>query len=173
MSRASPSNRAIKAAPGRDKYLSFPVGAESFALRLLNVQEIITPIPITRVPGGPAYLLGVGNLRGRVLPIIDLRMRFGIDTSGARTGECVVVMQSHFAGDVVTVGAKVDDVPQVRFFEKGQIERPQTMGLSIDPELISGMVQTSAGVVIIVNLQKILTPVVQCKGLPGDTGVAN
>jgi len=82
-------------------------------------------------------------------------------------------MQSHFAGDVVTVGAKVDDVPQVRFFEKGQIERPQTMGLSIDPELISGMVQTSAGVVIIVNLQKILTPVVQCKGLPGDTGVAN
>lgn len=131
---------AAHAAQLAGKYMVFRLEREHYAIPVLKVQEIIGQHDVTRVPGAPQFVLGVINLRGRVVPVVDLRMKFGLAPSqlGART-VIVVVSVSTEAGPL-TLGVVVDEVLEVRAIATGMIEPPPTFGgLGADVDFILGV----------------------------------
>ena len=141
-----------------EKFAVFRLGDELYAVRLALVQEIITPQPITRIPGTPDFVRGVLNLRGRVLPIADLHPLFGLNLPLSRETTCIVIIQLEIAPKTVSLGLLVDDVPRVLTIEPPQVEDCPPLGLQVDPEFIEGIARTELGVVIMINTQIALFP---------------
>jgi purine-binding chemotaxis protein CheW len=145
---------AAIAKPG--KYLSFTLGGEVYGLEILKVQEINGIVDVTRVPRTPDYVRGVINLRGRVIPVIDLRAKFEMERVENTERTCIIVVQLDRGDGHATVGVVVDDVSEVMTITEEQISPPPEFGDGVDSEIIIGMGKLEDEVVILLDIQKVL-----------------
>jgi purine-binding chemotaxis protein CheW len=137
------------------KYLTFTLADETYGLDILRVQEIIGMMPVTRVPQTPEFVRGVINLRGRVIPVVDLRSKFGteaVDTE--RT--CIVVVQ--VSGKTSsTMGVVVDEVSEVADIADGQIESTPDFGAGIETDFVRGVGKVADRVVMLLDIDRVLS----------------
>lgn len=139
------------------KYLTFKLGAEEFGLEILKVQEIIKMMEVTRVPRIPDYVRGVINLRGKVIPVVDLRLKFGMDTRDTTEKTCVIVVQVKHGEGQVTLGTIVDEVSEVLDVAAGQIEPTPEFGTAVETDFILGMGKIGKRVVMLLDVDKVLS----------------
>ncbi|MBI5095382.1 MAG: purine-binding chemotaxis protein CheW [Candidatus Hydrogenedentes bacterium] len=138
------------------KYLTFELDNEVYGLGILKVQEIIGMMNVTRVPKTPDYVRGVINLRGKVIPVIDLRLKFGMSAEQDTERTCIIVVQIAHAGSVLTTGLIVDQVSEVLNINADQIEAPPAFGSSLDTDFIMAMGKVGQKVIMLLNADKIL-----------------
>jgi purine-binding chemotaxis protein CheW len=139
------------------KYLTFRLGEEEFGLEILKVQEIIQLQSITRVPRTPDYVRGVINLRGKVIPVVDLRLKFGLLRAQDTERTCIVVVQIRHADGVVVMGTIIDEVREVLDIPGASIEDAPSFGASIETEFILGMGKIGQSVKILLDIDKVLS----------------
>ena len=139
------------------KYLTFKLGAEEFGLEILKVQEIIKMMDVTRVPRTPDYVRGVINLRGKVIPVVDLRLKFEMDLKETTEKTCVIVVQVKRRDSRVTMGIIVDEVSEVLDVAGEQIEPPPEFGGVVDTSFILGMGKIGERVVMLMDVDKVLS----------------
>ncbi len=134
-----------------EKYLVFQIGNESYAIPLLQVQEIRSFTPVTRVPNAPPYVLGVMNLRGNIIAVLDARTRFEIEPQPDEENTVVVVVQVQGK----TFGLRVDSVSDVADVPVDQIQPPPPVASEATQKFLSGLVQLGDRVLILLNLPEI------------------
>ncbi len=139
------------------QYLTFSLGGEVFALGILNVKEIIEFGSITEIPMMPAFIRGVINLRGAVVPVIDLSARFGGRTSAVSRRTCIVIVELGSGEDRQDLGVIVDAVNEVLEIPRGDIEPPPSFGARIRADFIQGMGKVNGDFVIILNVARVLS----------------
>jgi purine-binding chemotaxis protein CheW len=138
------------------KYLTFKLGPEAFGIGILKVQEIIGMLAVTRMPRTPTYVRGVVNLRGKVIPVLDLRLKFGMDTRQDTERTCIIVVQLLSGEAKVTMGLIVDEVSEVLDVTAAQIEPPPNFGSTLDVSFIMGMGKVGQKVVQLLDADRIL-----------------
>lgn len=139
------------------KYLTFYLAEEEYAVEILKVQEIIQMQSVTKVPKVPPFVRGIINLRGKVIPIIELRLKFGMDAVEDTDKTAIVVLKiSNGEGDVTT-GIIIDDVKEVKDLEAYNIEASPAFGSDIDTEFIMGICKSDINVSILLDINKIMT----------------
>ena len=139
------------------KYLTFKVANEEYGLEILKVQEIIGIMTVTRVPKMPDFVRGVINLRGKVIPVIDLRLKFGIQSQDDTEKTCIIVVQITRDSSQVTTGVIVDEVSEVLDIEEDQVEDAPLFGESVDTDFILGMGKVGQKVVMFLDIDKVLS----------------
>jgi purine-binding chemotaxis protein CheW len=139
------------------QFLTFLLGGEEYGVEILRVQEIKGWEGVTRVPHTPHYLLGVTNLRGTVVPVIDLRARFGLPHIEFNSGNVVIVFRVAFGRTEKTVGIVVDGVSEVYDFRPGDIRPPPAVSASVDPSLIAGLGTTGDKMVLLLDIERLVT----------------
>jgi purine-binding chemotaxis protein CheW len=139
------------------KYLTFKLGAEEFGLEILKVQEIIKMMDITKVPRMPDFMRGVINLRGKVIPVVDLRLKFVMDSLATTEKTCIIVVQIRSSTRKVTTGIIVDEVSEVLDVHGEQIEPPPQFGTSIDTDFLLGIGKIGKRVVMLLDVDKVLS----------------
>jgi purine-binding chemotaxis protein CheW len=151
------------------KYLTFKLGAEEYGLEILKVREIIGMMDITGVPRTPAYIKGVINLRGKVIPVVDLRLKFGMEPT-ARTDEtCTIVV---YVG-TVEMGIVVDKVSEVLDIPEKDIEEAPSLGKQVSTDYILGIGKSAGRVKILLDIDKVLsTGDVRCLETAAQAGPA-
>ena len=140
------------------QYLTFSLGGEVFALGILNVKEIIEFGHITEIPMMPAFIRGVINLRGAVVPVIDLSARFGGPASTVSRRTCIVIVELGEGEERQDLGVIVDAVNEVLEIPRSEIEPPPTFGAKIRADFIQGMGKVEGHFVIILNVDRVLSP---------------
>jgi purine-binding chemotaxis protein CheW len=135
------------------KYLTFYLGEEEYGLEILKVREIIRLHRITRVPRMPAAMLGVINLRGAVIPVVDLRRTFGIGSVEATERTCIIVV--HAAG--VEFGVMVDRVSEVADVSAEEVEPAPEFGDEVDTRFLLGLAKGAGGVKLLLDIDRVLS----------------
>ncbi len=138
-------------------YLSFKLGDELFAADVVKVLEILEVPKITKVPKSPAYLRGVINLRGSVLPVIDTRTKFGMPYQSDTINTCIVVLTVRMENENVVLGALVDNVQEVIEISPEQVKPAPSIGLKYRSEFIDGMVKIEEQFLMLLNLDKVFS----------------
>lgn len=139
------------------KYLTFKLGVESYGVGILKVQEIIGIMAITHVPRMPAFVRGVINLRGKVIPVVDLPLKFGMDSRADTEKTCVIVAQVAEGTHSVTMGLIVDEVSEVLDVRVEQIEPAPSFGAGVDTAFILGMGKVGEKVVMLLDVDRVLS----------------
>ena len=139
------------------KYLTFELGDESYGLQILKVQEIIKMQEITKVPRTPDYVKGVINLRGKVMPVIDLRTTFGMEEVEASRDTCIIVVQVQRGETSVILGVIVDKVSEVLEIGAEEIEPAPSFGTQVETHFILGMAKTKDSVKILLDIDKVVS----------------
>ena len=140
----------------RAQYLSFVLCGEEYAVNILRVKEIIEYDALTRVPSMPSSVRGVINLRGRVVPVVDLAARFGLPASGVTRRSCIVMVELTDNGESVVLGVIADAVSQVLDLAPNEIEPPPSFGTTVSSRFIEGMAETGNKFVIILDVDRAL-----------------
>jgi len=163
----------VDAAPSQ--YLTFVLGGEMFAVGILNVKEIIEFGNLTEIPMMPAFIRGVINLRGSVVPVIDLAARFGGQSTEVSRRTCIVIVEvAEEDADQVSrhdIGIMVDAVSEVLDIADSEIEPPPSFGARIRADFIFGMGKVAGKFVIILNINKVLS-IEEIARLTGTEAVA-
>jgi purine-binding chemotaxis protein CheW len=145
---------SLLAKPG--KYLTFLLGHESYGLPVLKVREIIRLVEITPVPQMPAHVKGVINLRGKLVPVIDLRIRFSLAACEFTESTCIVVVQvKSDSGGVIHMGFIVDGVEEVLNLAQGDIEETPDFGMKLATEYLPGMANVKNKVIALLDIDKV------------------
>ena len=153
---AAPSN-ATTAHAAVGKYLTFQLGRESYGIEVLRIREIIRLTDITAVPQMPEYVKGVINLRGKIIPVIDLRLKFGLSNVETTERTCIVVVQVQLAsGAHNLMGLVVDDVEEVLNIAQTDIEATPDFGTQIDTDYILGMAKIKGVVKTLLDINRIV-----------------
>lgn len=139
------------------QYLTFMLGGEMFAIGILGIKEIIEYGQLTAVPMMPGFIRGVINLRGAVVPVVDLSARFGRQSSDITRRTCIVILEVESEGEKQDVGVVVDSVSEVLAIPAGEIEPPPSFGAKIRADFISGMGKVGGKFVIILNADRVLS----------------
>ena len=145
------------AAAKAGKYLTFKIDAEEYGVEILKVKEIIGLMNITKVPRTPAFVRGVINLRGMVIPVVDLRKKFGMQSIEDTKETCIIVMEIVKNGEPISMGILVDAVSEVLDIAGQEIESTPSFGVEIDMGSILGMAKTKGSVKILLNIDRVLT----------------
>ena len=149
------SNPAVHT-EARTQFLSFELCGEEYAVNILRVKEIIEYDTLTRVPAMPPSVRGVINLRGRVVPVVDLSARFGLEESTITRRSCIVMVELTDGDDSVVMGIITDAVSQVLDLADSAIEPPPSFGTRISTDFIKGMAETGKKFVIILDVDRAL-----------------
>jgi len=147
----------VKVEQPPSQYLTFALGGEMFAVGILNVKEIIEYGNLTEIPMMPAFIRGVINLRGSVVPVIDLAARFGGRPSELGKRSCIVIVETHDEDSLHDIGIMVDAVSEVIEIPGGEIEPPPSFGARIRADFIFGMGKVAGKFVIILNIDQVLS----------------
>jgi purine-binding chemotaxis protein CheW len=152
------TNTAVAAAAAAQtgQYLTFVLGAEIFAIGIMAIKEIIEYSSLTEVPMMPAYVRGVINLRGAVVPVLDLPVRFGKAASAVTKRTCIVIIEVALGSERHVLGLVVDAVNAVLDIPASQVEPPPAFGASIRTEFIRGMVKVDSKFVILLDVDHAL-----------------
>ena len=150
-------NVSIKTGSEESKYLTFSLGQEEYGLEILKVREIIGYMDITSVPQTPVYVKGVINLRGQVIPVIDLRTKFGMEVTEVTDETCIIVVEINQRGTKFCTGIVVDRVQEVLDIERENIEEAPQFGSSVSTDFILGMGKIGESVKILLDIDKVLS----------------
>jgi purine-binding chemotaxis protein CheW len=148
---------AIDNKDGGTQYLTFLLDGKLFAFDVLKTREVLSLIPITPIPGTPSYMTGVLNLRGSVVPVMDLRKKFGLAEAKYTENTSIVIVEANAGNETVVVGALVDAVKGVRRFEESDLEPPPKVGMRLNLDLIYAIGKTEKDFVLILNVDKVLS----------------
>ena len=148
---------AAVAPPEPSQYLTFMLGGEAFAIGILAIKEIIEYGHLTEVPMMPASVRGVINLRGAVVPVMDLQARFGRPASAVTKRTCIVIVETGDAEDGQVIGVVVDAVNEVLDLPAADIEPPPSFGAAIRSDFIHGMGKIKGRFVILLDVDKVLS----------------
>ncbi|MEW6379375.1 MAG: chemotaxis protein CheW [bacterium] len=140
-----------------NQYLTFTLGNELFAADIAKVREVLDFPTITRVPRMPDFLMGVTNLRDNVVPVIDMRLKFGMTPTERTVDTCVVIVETELSGEQVTIGCLADSVEEVLDLPQDQIEPPPKIGLGLDTEFLKGMGKQGDKFLMILDMDKVLS----------------
>lgn len=138
------------------KYLTFSLAGEEYGIGILKVREIIGLMTVTAVPQAPRYVKGVINLRGKVIPVIDLRLKFGMDAAEYTERTCIIVMEIKCGDRKIAMGIVVDSVSEVLSIKGGDIEDSPSFGASLDTSCILGMAKSEQGVKILLDIDRVM-----------------
>ncbi|MBW1940471.1 MAG: purine-binding chemotaxis protein CheW [Deltaproteobacteria bacterium] len=139
------------------KYLTFTLANEEYGIGILKIREIIGMMPITTVPRTPEFVKGVINLRGKVIPVIDLRLRFGMGAIDYNERTCIIVVEIEGGQDTIQIGTVVDSVSEVLNIKGEDIEDTPTFGTKLDTDYILGMAKMEGGVKILLDIDRVLS----------------
>ncbi len=160
MSEPNPAQGASQEASGRlaGKYMTFKLAAEEYGVAILKVRELIGLMEITRVPTAPPFVRGVINLRGKVIPVVDLRAKFGMGPAEQMRYAVIIVVQIAGASGPLTMGLLVDEVVEVRDLVAGQIELAPSFGFrGSEVDFILGVGKADKRVIFLLDIDRILT----------------
>jgi len=153
-----PSTISSGGSAGREgKYLTFSLADEAYGIGILKIKEIIGMMPITSVPRTPAYVKGVINLRGKVIPIIDLRLRFQMEEKAYNDRSCIVVVETGADVMATILGIVVDAVSEVLYIKNDLIEDTPAFSTTLDTSYILGMAKMEADVKILLDIDAVLS----------------
>jgi chemotaxis signal transduction protein len=138
-------------------FLTFSVGDEEYGVPVLAVREILEYDTVTRVPRAPAFIRGVINLRGRVVPVVDLAVRFGLAPRPVTPRSCIVIVEVAWEGEPVVLGLVADTVSQVIELLPGEIEPPPTFGASVDVAFLKGLGRVGRGFVLLLDIDRVFS----------------
>lgn len=141
------------------QYLSFRLDGELFAMDVSRVREVIDRTEMTRIPRMPEFMRGVINLRGNVVPVVDLQMKFGIGQVEMTVDTCIVVLEVNMDEEATVVGALVDAVQEVFELGPSQIEPPPKMGARLNTEFIEGMGRLDNEFVILLDADRVFSAI--------------
>lgn len=139
------------------KYLTFSLAGEEYGIGILKVKEIIGIMPITVVPQTPSYIKGVINLRGKVIPVIDLRLKFSMAAADFTERTCIIVVEIMTGGRTILMGIVVDSVSEVLNIKAADVEATPSFGTKLDTEYILGMAKAGGSIKILLDIDKILS----------------
>jgi purine-binding chemotaxis protein CheW len=135
------------------KFLTFFLAGEEYGLEILKVHEIIGMLPVTRVPRTPDYIRGVINLRGKVIPIVDLRQKFGMPQQAVAQETCIIVVQ--VLG--VSIGVVVDKVSEVASIAASEIEPPPSFGADVPTDFLLGLGKSNGRIRLLLDIDRVLS----------------
>jgi purine-binding chemotaxis protein CheW len=139
------------------QYLTFKLGDELFAIPVGQVREILEASQITKVPTAPEYMQGVVNVRGKAVPVVDLRLKFGLSKNAETVNTRIIVMELELDGELAVVGGIADSVHEVIDLEPGQINPPPRIAMRWRTELIAGMGRRGDEFIIILEMSAVFT----------------
>jgi purine-binding chemotaxis protein CheW len=139
------------------QYLTFRLGPEVFALDVAKVREVLDVTPITRIPRTPAFMRGVINLRGSVVPVVDLRYGFGMPITENTVNSCIIVVEVMLDNENLIIGALADQVEEVIDLEPDQIQPPPRIGSHIKTEFIQGMGRRDSRFLTLLNIDQVFS----------------
>ena len=139
------------------KYLTFTLEDEEYGIGILKVKEIIGMMPVTSVPRTPDFVKGIINLRGKVIPVIDLRLKFNMEEIPYTDRTCIIVVEIESDVSTVLIGIVVDAVSEVLNVKGEDIEETPTFGTKLDTDYILGMAKMEGGVKILLDIDKVLS----------------
>jgi purine-binding chemotaxis protein CheW len=155
---ATTTDHAVKVAKNEaGKYLMFVLAHETYGIGILKIKELIGMMVITSMPRTPEFVKGVINLRGKVIPVVDLRLRFGMDAIDYTDRTCIVVVEVEGAAGTVQIGIVVDSVSEVLSIKGEDIEETPTFGARMNTEYILGMAKIDGGVKILLDIDRVLS----------------
>ena len=151
-------DQAVKVMADREgKYLTFTLADEEYGIGILKIREIIGMMSITSVPQTPPFVKGVINLRGKVIPVVDLRLRFGMQEIEYTERTCIIVVEIKGQTVTVQIGIVVDAVSEVLNIKGEDIEDTPTFGTKLDTEYILGMAKMEGSVKILLDIDRVLS----------------
>jgi purine-binding chemotaxis protein CheW len=136
------------------QYLTFELGGEVFALDISKVREVLDFTTITKVPRTPDFMRGVINLRGSVVPVVDMRLKFGMTQTEKTVNTCIIIVEVTLDGDTTVLGALADSVQEVMDLEPDQIEPAPKIGARLKTEFIKGMGKHDNKFIMILDIDK-------------------
>jgi purine-binding chemotaxis protein CheW len=139
------------------QYLTFKLDGEIFALDILKVREVLDFTSITRVPKTPDFMRGVINLRGTVVPVVDMKLKLGLPRTEKTINTCIIIVELELDGDMVVLGALADSVQEVIDLEPDNIEPPPRIGTGLKIEFIKGMGKRDDSFIIILDIDKVFS----------------
>lgn len=137
------------------KYLTFSLAGEEYGIGIKKVREIIGMMTVTHIPQTPQYVKGVINLRGKVIPVVDLRLKFDMESMDYTDRTCIIVVEIAGAGKTIAMGIIVDSVSEVINIKGGDIDDTPGFGSQLDTEYILGMAKTAGSVKILLDIDRV------------------
>jgi len=154
---ATIETKAKAESTGPSQYLTFTLDHEQFAVDISKVREVLEFTSVTKVPRTPDFMRGVINLRGSVVPVVDLRLKFGLSRTEQSIDTCVIITEVESKGEKLVLGALADSVQEVIELEPGSIEPPPRMGTRVNIDFIRGMGKRDDKFLILLDLDRVLT----------------
>ncbi len=142
---------------GEGQYLTFRLAEEVYALDITKVREVLEFDKVTKVPKTPDFLTGVINLRGKVVPVVDLRLKFGMSKTEKTVDTCVIITEIKIDNEFTQIGAMADSVWEVIDLDPGQIEPAPKIGTQLDTRFIDGMGKHNDHFIIILNINSVFS----------------
>jgi purine-binding chemotaxis protein CheW len=139
------------------QYLSFKLDEEIFALDISKVREVLDFTTVTKVPKTPEFMRGIINLRGSVVPVVDMRLKFGMSETEKTVNTCIIIVETVLEGEKIMIGALADSVQEVFDLEADQIEPPPKIGTRLNIDFIKGMGKRDEEFVIILNIDEVFS----------------
>jgi purine-binding chemotaxis protein CheW len=139
------------------QYLTFILDEEIFALDISTVREVLDFTKITKVPQTPDFMVGVINLRGSVMPVVDMRLKFGLSKTKLTVNTCIIIVEIELDGEITMLGALVDSVQEVIELDPEHIEPPPRLGTRLNTKFIKGMGKQDERFLIIVEIDKVFS----------------
>lgn len=139
---------------GEGQFLTFKLYDEIYAVRIEMVREVMDYSHITRVPKAPPFMKGAINLRGGVVPVVDLRVKFGMPQAAPTVDTCIIIIEVEMDGEDTLLGALADQVREVIQLEANQVEPPPKIGTRLDTEFIMGMAEVENEFIVILDIEK-------------------
>ncbi len=142
---------------GEGQYLTFRLGDEVYALEITRVREVLDYTRVTKVPKTPDFMKGVINLRGGVVPVVDLRLKFGMTETVQTVDTCIIIVEVRVDDEQTLLGALADQVQEVLELDPNQIQPPPKIGTRLDTEFIRGMGKQNDNFIIILDIEKVFS----------------
>ncbi len=151
-------DQAAKAIAEREgKYLTFTLADEEYGIGILKVKEIIGMMPVTTIPKTPEFVKGVINLRGKVIPVMDLRLKFGMETVSYTERTCIIVVEIEGSSRTIQIGIVVDSVSEVLNIKGENVEEAPAFGTELETDYILGMAKMEGRVKILLDINRVLS----------------
>ena len=139
------------------QYITFKLGDETFAIDVAQVREVLEISHITKVPTAPPYMRGVVNVRGKAVPVVDLRLKFGLPAAADSVHTRILVIELELDGEITVVGGAADSVHEVIELEPGQINPPPRIAMRWRTELIKGMGRRGDEFIIVLDIKQVFS----------------
>ncbi len=156
-SRPGKSDRSTDEQEDMEQFLAFRLGDESFAFEIERVREVLSYTKVTKVPNTPDFMIGVINLRGNVVPVVDLRLLFGLGQGKMTEDTCIIIVEVALDDETLEIGARADAVREVFDIKKDDIEPAPTMGKHLDTEFLLGMGKKDDEFLLLLDIEKVFS----------------